>query len=63
MAGYWMELAQKMAEEARVRVAEERKRLESVRSAAQTKSPLQPALRRHGESSLLHLHCRRKWFQ
>jgi hypothetical protein len=43
MAGYWMELAQKMAEAARVRVAEERKQLESARTAAQTKSQLQPA--------------------
>jgi hypothetical protein len=43
MTGYWMELAQKMAEAARVRVAEERKQLESVRMATQTKSQLQPA--------------------
>ena len=43
MAGYWMELAQKMAEAARVRVAEERKQLESLRAATQTKSPLQSA--------------------
>lgn len=43
MAGYWMEFAQKMAEAARARVAEERKQLESVRTATQTKSPLQPA--------------------
>ncbi len=43
MASYWMELAQKMASAARVRVAEERKQLESMRTATQTKSQLQPA--------------------
>ena len=41
MTGYWMELAQKMAEAARVRVAEERRHLENVRAATQTKLQLE----------------------
>jgi hypothetical protein len=38
MVGYWIELAQKMAEAARIRVAEGPRRLETLHAAAATKS-------------------------
>lgn len=38
MVGYWIKLAQKMAEAARVRVAEDRRTLETRRAEAASKS-------------------------
>ena len=41
MAGYWVELAQKMAEAARARVAEERRKLETFRLTTSMKPQLE----------------------